>query len=144
MVSCSVQRNIQSEREVSSFKVQESRDTVREQVVVAVYDTLREVTTITIRENEQGDTLKLVQITDRIRATDRAAARDKEEKLIVRTDTVYVERRDSVQVSSSTFQVASPTEKKSNFVSSLKWIFWILCAIIVLIIVVRLGLRKVF
>jgi len=148
-VSCSVQRNIQSEREVSSFKVQESRDTVREQVVVAVYDTLREVTTITIRENEQGDTLKLVQITDRTRATDRAAARDKEEKLIVRTDTVYVERRDSVSTStssaaSSTFQGASPTEKKSNFVSSLKWIFWILCAIIGLIIVVRLGLRKVF
>lgn len=33
--------------EVSSVRSQDSRDTVREQVVVAVHDTLREVTTIT-------------------------------------------------------------------------------------------------
>jgi hypothetical protein len=109
--------------------------------VVEVYDTLREVTTITIRENEKGDTLKLVQITDRTRATDRAAARDKEEKLVIRTDTVYIAVRDSV--SSFRFQDSGPANKKSNFVSSLKWIFWILCAIIVLILLLRIGRKGI-
>ena len=123
-----------------------------------MYDTLREVTTITIRENEKGDTLKLVQITDRTRATDRAAARDKEEKLIVRTDTVYIEKRDSVDVKNTSLTKVlgrakrqgraqldgpkgkvNPSNIKSNFVSSLKWIFWILCAIIVLILLLKFG-----
>jgi hypothetical protein len=111
-------------------------------VVVAIHDTLREVTTITIRENEKGDTLKLVQITDRTRATDRAAARDKEEKLIIRTDTVYNERRDSVLVSSFKIQDSSP-KRTSPFVSSLKWIFWILVAGTVLIVVLRLGRKGI-
>jgi hypothetical protein len=109
--------------------------------VVEVYDTLREVTTITIRENEKGDTLKLVQITDRTRATDRAAARDKEEKLVIRTDTVYIERRDSVLVSSFKIQ-DSGSKRASPFVSSLKWIFWILVVATVLIIVIKLFWRR--
>lgn len=109
--------------------------------MVEVYDTLREVTTITIRENEQGDTLKLVQITDRTRATERAAARDKEEKLIVRTDTVYIEKRDSVDVKNT--GLTNPSNKKSIFVSSLKWIFWILCAIIVLILLLKFGKKGI-
>ena len=106
-----------------------------------MYDTLREVTTITIRENEKGDTLKLVQITDRTRATDRAAARDKEEKLIVRTDTVYIEKRDSVDVKNTS--LTNPSNKKSNFVSSLKWIFWILVVATVLIVVLRFGRKGI-
>jgi hypothetical protein len=109
-------------------------------VVVEVYDTLREVTTITIRENEKGDTLKLVQITDRTRATDRAAARDKEEKLIIRTDTIYVAVRDSV----SSFKIQdSGSKRTSPFVSSLKWIFWILVAATVLIVVLRIGRKGI-
>ena len=112
--------------------------------MVEVYDTLREVTTITIRENEKGDTLKLVQMTDRTRATDRAAARDKEEKLVVRTDTVYIERRDSVLVQSSRFKVQGDSliPRPSSLILTLKWIFWILVAGIVLIIAVRFGLRR--
>ena len=34
---------------------------------VEVLDTLKEVTTITIDRNDKGDTLKVVQITDRTR-----------------------------------------------------------------------------
>ena len=45
--------------------------------------------------NDMGDTLKVVQITDRDRARARVAVRDKEERLVVRTDTVYIEKRDS-------------------------------------------------
>lgn len=35
-------------------------------VTVIIRDTLREVTTITIRENEQGDTLRVSTVTDRV------------------------------------------------------------------------------
>lgn len=53
--------------------------------MVGVHDTIREVTTITVQTNETGDTVKVVQITDRDRARAREAVRDKEERLVVRT-----------------------------------------------------------
>lgn len=48
--------------------------------------------------NPAGDTVKVAQVTERDRLRDRTAVKDKEEKLVVRTDTVYVERKDSVVV----------------------------------------------
>lgn len=121
-----------------------TRDSVREKVVVAVHDTVMETKTITITKNEAGDTTFTSIVTERDRVRDRAAVRDKEEKLIVRTDTVYIERRDSVLIQDSGFRVqgVQGAEKKSNFVSSLKWIFAIVCAIIVLIILIKIGLRR--
>lgn len=130
-----------------------ARDSVREQVVVAVHDTLREVTTITVQLGQAGDTVKVAQVTERDRFRDRAAVRDKEEKLIVRTDTVYVERRDSVLIQDSglTPQGRRPSvqdsgvqgaERKSNFVSSLKWISFIILGLIALIITIKVCLRR--
>ena len=142
LVSCSVQRNIQSEREVSSFKVQESRDTVREQVVVAIHDTLREVTTITVQLGQTGDTVRVAQVTERDRLRDRSAVRDKEEKVIIRVDTVYIERRDS-----SFVKTTNGGEDKSTwggrFRSTIKWIFALLCVVVVLIIVLRIGRKGI-
>ena len=117
-----------------------TRDTVREEVALVVHDTLREVTTITIRENEAGDTLKVTQITDRDRIRDRSQVRDKSEKLIVKTDTVYIAVRDSV--SSSKIQVSgdSLNPRPSTLILTLKWLFALICAIVVLIIVIRIGL----
>ena len=119
-----------------------TRDTVREEVALMVHDTIREVTTITIRQNEAGDTLKVVQVTDRDRLRDRSQLRDKSEKLIVKTDTVYIAVRDSV--SSSKFQVSgdSLSHHTSTLSHLLKWIFWIICAIVVLIIVVKLKIEN--
>ena len=97
-----------------------TRDTVREEVALMVHDTIREVTTITIRQNEAGDTLKVVQVTDRDRIRSKADVRSKKEVVRVERDTVYVERRDSVYVQNT--NVANPTNKSSNFVRSLKWI----------------------
>jgi len=116
-----------------------TRDAVREQVVVAVHDTLREVTTITVQLGQTGDTVKVAQVTERDRFRDRKAVKDKEEKLIIQKDTVYIEKRDSV---SNTNLTNSTNEKKSSFLSILKWTFAILCAIIVLIIVVKVCLRR--
>ena len=131
--------------EVSSSTVQgssvETRDTVREQVMVAVHDTIREVTTITVQTNEAGDTVKVVQITDRDRARNREAVRDKEERLVVKTDTVYIEKRDSVFVQTNT-GLTNPTNKKNTFVSSLKWICWIIIGLIGLIVTAKVCLLR--
>ena len=93
--SCGSSRKATSSLQLTAYGLQETRDTVREQVMVAVHDTIREITTITVQTNDAGDTLKVVQITDRDRARAREAVRDKEERLVVKTDTVYIEKRDS-------------------------------------------------
>ena len=109
-----------------------TRDTVREQVVVAVHDTLREVTTITVQLGQTGDTVKVAQVTERDRFRDRSAVRDKEEKLIVRTDTVYIEHKDSVEV-----KEANISHQTSSLSHLIKWFFAVICAIIVSIIVIK-------
>ena len=119
----------------------------RDSVTIELRDSLREVTTITIDRNDAGDTLRVTQITDRTRASARNRMKDVEVKIVEKTDTIYVAVRDSV--SSSTFQGSSSwtsqaawpsaTKQKSNFVAALKWIFGILCVIVVLILFVRFG-----
>ena len=121
----------------SSIKIQDSRDSVRfEQVLVAVHDTLTITKTITIRENENGDTIRVNMVTDRERIRDRAAVKDVEEKVIVKTDTVFVAVRDSVAVTTSAS--ASSATRASPWVSALKWIFWIIVGLSALIIIVKL------
>ena len=75
-----------------------TRDTVREEVLVAVHDTIREVTTITVQLGQAGDTVRVAQVTDRDCIRSKADIRSKKEVVRVERDTVYVERRDSVVV----------------------------------------------
>ena len=137
--SCSVSRQA-LRSEVSSQTSSVTRDTVREEVLVAVHDTLREVTTIIIRQNEAGDTVKQSVVTDRYRGRNAEAAKVHDERLTVQRDTVYIEKRDSVFVQNA--GLTNPTNKKNTFVSSLKWIFWILIGLIGLIVTVKVCLRK--
>ena len=65
---------------------------MREQVVVTVFDTITITKTITSRESESGDTLRVSTVTERDHVRDRSQLRVKSEKLKVETDTVYVER----------------------------------------------------
>lgn len=127
-----------SSREVSSDVrrlTAEVRDSVRvEQVMVAVHDTIVETTTIVVRENEAGDTLRLSRVTERDRVRDRAQVKDREERVVVRTDTVFVEKRDSVLVQ----KAQGPGARDSPFTMALKWVFWIVLALIGLGIVLRL------
>ena len=112
-----------------------TRDTVREEVALVVHDTLREVTTITVRQNEAGDTLNVVQVTDRDRIRSKADVRSKKEVVRVERDTIYVEKRDSVVVR----EAANISHQTSSVSHLLKWIFWILLAGIVLIVILRFG-----
>ena len=88
--------------------------------------------------------LKVVQITDRDRARNREAVRAKEERLVVRTDTVYIEKRDSsLRLSSlgayGLQEDGTPTisGKLSAVSKILKWITALICAVVVLILVIR-------
>ena len=114
----------------------EVRDSLRvEQVMVAVHDTLTITKTITIRENEQGDTVRMSVVTDRDRVRDRSQLRDKSEKIIVRVDTVYVAVRDSTDVRSY-----GATESQSGGTTlhrTLKWMLAIAFLLLASVVFVR-------
>lgn len=120
-----------------SFKVQDTKEQeARDSVRLELRDTLKEMTTVTVQLNETGDTVKVSTVTDRTRASDRSQLRDKSEKIIVRVDTVYVERRDSVRV--ETPRQARGDIGRASALSYLKWIFWIIVSVTVLLIVIKM------
>ena len=51
-------------------------DTLRQTVILTVYDTVRETTTITIQTNTDGDTTKMTTLTDRERITNQDRTAD--------------------------------------------------------------------
>ena len=122
--------------------MRESRDSLREEISQNLNENLteHEVVTETVIYN---DSLKIERITDRVRTLESGSKRQ-DSRVVVRTevvrDTVYVEKRDSVFVQNS--GLTNPTNKKNTFVSSLKWIFWILIGLIGLTITVKVCLRK--
>ena len=148
-VSCSVSRKAVSEH--SELKIESSETVERaDSVIVEQRDTLREITTITIDRNDKGDTLKVVQITDLTRARSRDNVVAQRIKTEVRVDTVYVEKRDSsLRVSSlgayGLREDGTPTvsSKLSAVSKVLKWIFALICAIVVLILVLRFGKKGI-
>lgn len=107
-------------------------DSVKEDVVVAVHDTIMEVTTIHIRTNDAGDTVRMTTVTDRDRVTDRSRNDRAMYRSMVKTDTVYVEKRDSVLIKNGEKARASP------LLMNLKWIFWIIIAMMGLCIVFKI------
>lgn len=134
MASCSTSRTATSEaRElrVEGFELRDSSLVER----VEVRDTIREVTTITVDRNDKGDTLRQSIVTDRERVRNAADVRSKKVDVRVVRDTVYIEKRDSVLVE------RHQLSDVSHQTSILKWIFWILCAIIILIIVITVSYR---
>ena len=111
--------------------------------MVAVHDTIREVTTITVDRKENGDTVKTSIVTDRERVRDRAAVKAVEEKVIVRTDTVFVAVRDSVYVETPASAGGDGGSRPPAFVSALKWIFWIIVSLTVFIVIIKFFIFKV-
>lgn len=128
--------------EVRSQSSETSIDSVNEQVVVVILDTLKEITTITLRETETGDTLRITTVTDRIRASTRDRYHDVQEKVIVRTDTVYIEKQaqNAVAVAGSSTEITPDGTIRPRGVT-LKWIFFILLAVIVLLIVFKIKMK---
>ena len=102
--------------------------------MVAVHDTIMVTKMITITKNVDGDTTFTSVVTERDRVRDRAQVKDREERVVVRTDTVFVEKRDSVLIQ----KTQGPGARDSPFTMALKWVFWIVIALIGLGIVLRI------
>ena len=123
-----------SRRELRSVEL---RDSVRAQVAVEAIDTVREVTMITVRENEAGDTVRVVQVTERDRIRSRERVSEQVEKVVVRVDTVVVERRDSVFVEVPASVTSGGGDGGSAVVDVLRWVFWIVVAGVVMVCVLK-------
>ena len=142
--SCSTSRKA---TEVASSKLQVSSAELRDSSAVErveVLDTLKEVTTITIDRNDKGDTLKVVQITDRTRARNRDNVVAQKVKVIERIDTVYIQK-DSVNVEDKKIGLSASADggsKRSGFLTYVKWITALVCAVVVLIITVKVCLLR--
>ena len=139
---CGASRSV-TMRSSAELRTTESRsDTVREQVMVEVHDTLTITITKTIRENEQGDTIRLTTETERDRVRDRTGFKVQDSRVTVKRDTVYIERKDSVRVQESGFK-GQGESRPSRLVQTLKWAFWVIIAIIGMIVLIRInGIRS--
>ena len=139
MTSCSVSRHSNSERSAQLRVESEELRVERDSVAVVVRDTITITTSITVDRNDKGDTLRIATQTDRYRGHDARQLKTKSEELRIVHDTVYIEKRDSVLISNKPETVNS---KRSTVNQTLKWLFVILCAAIVLVITLKLCLRK--
>ena len=139
-----------SELRVESVESVERVDSI----IVESSDSVREVTTITIDRNDKGDTLKISTITDRTTVHDRDRTQYRTESVEVRVDTVYIEK-DSLVVKEIPQQVRNEgngglfggggtgrTGLIAGLTRNLRWLFLVLLAIIILIIIIRFKLFK--
>ena len=132
-----------SELRVESVESVEKVDSV----VVEHSDTLREVTTITVQLNDTGDTLKISTVTDRERIRSMSDVRSKKEDVYVRTDTVYIEKEaeKTVAVVGPNVEIdkdGNVTKRVNRVAQTLKWLFLTLVAVIAIIILIRIKLRR--
>ena len=103
-------------------------------MVVIEHDTIMEVTTIHVRTNEAGDTLFQSVVTDRERGRSRDAIAVQKTKVEIRVDTVYIEKRDSIEIRSRPDGQSGGTALHKT----LRWIFWIIIGLIALVITIRI------
>ena len=107
---------------------------------------MEEVTTITVRESETGDTLLMTTVTDRTRTSTKDRFHDVKEKVIVRTDTVYVEREAEKTVAragtGATINAEGNIIPQPSYIKLLKGVFLTVVSITVLIIVFRIFVKR--
>ena len=111
------------------------REAERDSVVVTERDTIREVTTVMIQLGAEGDTTFQSVVTDRERFRDRSRQDVATYKNVIRTDTVVVERRDSVNIRSP---ATGGESGRTALHSILKWCFAIVIGLIALTMVLKI------
>jgi hypothetical protein len=135
MSGCGTSRDVTSSRErIASYETTRA-EVKRDSVVVAERDTIREVTTVTIQLGAMGDTVFQSVVTDRERGWSRDAIATRRTKTEVVRDTVYVERRDSIEIRSR--PEGGQSKNVQPFLNGLKWVFGIVVAICVVVILLR-------
>lgn len=116
----------------TELRSMEARDSVR----LELRDTVMETKTITITKNVDGDTIMQSIVCERERIKNRDRVRDNHERKMIKTDTVFVERRDSVQVLE--FRGANCSGRASPVGTALKWGFFIILSLIALIVFIKI------
>ena len=142
VIGCSSTRSVTAHESVKATTNFTNYTNERDSVFVEVRDTLLEITTITVRENEQGDTLRLTTVTDRTRASVRDRVKDVEVKVVEKHDTVYIEHRDSVYAETLRQAQGDSGGRKPAWLQGMKWVFWIIVAIGGLIITITKTIRR--
>lgn len=131
VLGCSSSRVVRGERFV--VHGHETRDSVVVGTMEAVRDSVVERTTVTIQTSEAGDTVMRSVVTERDRYRDRSRADRAMTKNVIRTDTVVIEKRDSVSIS----ERSNAKGRDSPFERSLRLILWIILGLIALVVVLR-------
>ena len=108
---------------------QQRVDSVHEQIVMVVYDTVREVTTITVKVSEEGDTLRTDRVSDRkvgelVIRTEKLTVLSDEKQAV--SDTVVV--HDSIYIANGDVASEGGTTRR-NVNGILWWVFAIICAL---------------
>lgn len=131
MSGCGTKRSAvyESRDKVATYR---EADSVIQSALVEARDSVVERTTVTVDRKENGDTVRVCIVTDRERVSDRSRNDRAMYRTMVKTDTVYVEKRDSVLIKNEEKARASP------LLMNLKWIFWIVIALIGLGIVLKI------
>ena len=123
--------------------MREARDSLREEISQNLNENLaeHEVVTETVIYN---DSLKIERITDRTRTLE-SGSKFQDSRVVVRTvrDTVYIERKDTVEVQGVKLQGASSSlNPHPSPLNLIKWIIWILIGLIGLIVTVKICHRR--
>ena len=133
--ACCSQRSVSREN-IATYSTERAEKKV-DSVVVVERDTIMEVTTITVDRNEIGDTVRVSTVTDRERVRNRDAIAVQRTKTEVRVDTIYIEKRDSIEIRSRPDGQSGGTALHKT----LRLALWIVVAVIALIIVIRIRGR---
>lgn len=133
--ACCSQRSVSREN-IATYSTERAEKKV-DSVVVVERDTIMEVTTITVDRNEIGDTIRMSTVTDRERVRNRDAIAVQRTKTEVRVDTIYIEKRDSIEIRSRPDGQSGGTALHKT----LRLALWIVVAVIALIIVIRIRGR---
>ena len=128
---CSTKRSLVHERRVMVHGY-EMKDSVFIGSMEAVRDSVVERTTVTVQLGAVGDTLFRSVVTDRTRASDRSRHNMLKSRSLVKTDTVFVEKKDSVLIKNGNQGRGSP------LLLNLKWIFFVIIGLVALGVVLRI------
>ena len=147
MTGCASKRSLTTEHNQESRVERVERHDSVDTECVEVYDTLKEVTTITVQVNESGDTLWQSIVTDRLHSRTRDRIQKTDNNTITTNDSTFFQR-DSIakeETNQTTGTLIPGLTRNPNdeprasiFRGILKWTFWIIIAVTVLLIVIRI------
>ena len=147
MTGCASKRSLTTEHNQESRVERVERHDSVDTECVEVYDTLKEVTTITVQVNESGDTLRQSIVTDRLHSRTRDRIQKTDNNTITTNDSTFFQR-DSIakeETNQTTGTLIPGLTRNPNdeprasiFRGILKWTFWIIIAVTVLLIVIRI------